>query len=214
MAINKIIVEELSLAYSCEVGDNSGSIWVTSTTGLSAANLRHGCTIHQVSGVGLGVGSAQGIMSGMKAQTKNAWRLVKAIIIDEAFMLGGELFKKLNVIAQVLRGNTTAFGGIQMILVGDLQMTACSNWASVPSIEKVEVGQLFDTPVWNTPVLHFQLFRLTKSHQQGESELFKCLNLISTMVMKSEQDTNGAPSIVAGTARADAVAYLQDFFLL
>lgn len=211
LAINKIIIEELGLAYSCEVGDKSGSIWVTSTTGLSAANLRHGCTIHQVSGVGLGVGSVQDIMNGMKTRTKNAWRVVKAIVIDEAFMLGGELFKKLNVIAQVLRGNTTAFGGIQMILVGDLlQMTACSNWASVPSIEKVEVGQLFDTPVWNE--LNFQLFRLTKSHRQGESELFKCLNLISTMVMKSEQDMNGAPSIVAGTARADAVAYLQDFF--
>lgn len=42
------------------------------------------------------------------------------LIVDEVSMLSGELFDKLEYKAKKVRGNEKPFGGIQLVLVGDL----------------------------------------------------------------------------------------------
>ena len=49
----------------------------------------------------------------------NNWRKTKVLIIDEASMLDGDLFDKLEALARDFRINNFPFGSMQLVLVGD-----------------------------------------------------------------------------------------------
>jgi len=96
-------------------------IGVTSTTGTSALLIK-GTTMHSYLGIGLGQGSALTLLSNVKKNNRafERWKKLNTLIIDEVSMLPFDLFDKLDYIARSIRNPNLPFGGISLILCGDL----------------------------------------------------------------------------------------------
>lgn len=94
---------------------------ITASTGIAASHI-HGMTIHSWSGLGI----ADKIGPEDLARFANIRRLVKryrktdVLVIDEVSMLHGARLDMVNEVAKHLRNDKRPFGGIQVILVGDL----------------------------------------------------------------------------------------------
>jgi ATP-dependent DNA helicase PIF1 len=94
---------------------------VTATTGIAASHI-NGTTLHSWSGLGI-LGALQpqdlkNIVS--KNYIVNRYLQTDILVIDEISMLHGARLNMVNQLAKHIRGNDEAFGGMQIILVGDL----------------------------------------------------------------------------------------------
>jgi len=96
-------------------------IGLTSTTGISALNIS-GSTLHSFLGIGLGEETVEDLYSRiMKYKDKrDLWLKLDILIIDEISMLHPQLFDKLETLARMIRCNKVPFGGIQLVVMGDL----------------------------------------------------------------------------------------------
>lgn len=95
-------------------------IGITATTGI-AAKLLGGKTLHSL--LGLPIGTLDFDKFKQKLRAKNylntRWKKLKVLIIDEISMLSADLFEFIDKVAKYVRRNGSAFGGIQIIAVGD-----------------------------------------------------------------------------------------------
>jgi ATP-dependent DNA helicase PIF1 len=117
-------------------------VHVTALTGCAAVLLGKATTLHAWSGIGLGNTDLLSIIRSVKSNpaAKKRWLAVKTLVIDEVSMLTGELFDKLNNLAKAIRKNQEPFGGIQLILSGDLYQ--------LPPIDK-QKGFVFECEAWD-----------------------------------------------------------------
>lgn len=95
---------------------------VCALTGCAAILLNCGAkTIHSWSGIRLGKGKPQDILSRiMKNRSlSKSWREIQVLVIDEISMMSAKLFELLDYIARGIRRSQRPFGGIQLIVTGD-----------------------------------------------------------------------------------------------
>lgn len=146
------------------VSNMTGDIGVTAMTG-AAAVLINGKTLHSFLGIGLGKECKEILASKIQRSSKllKRWSGLKILIIDEVSMLSKELFDKLDYIAQQIRSDDSAFGGIQIVCCGD--------FLQLPVI-KGEFCFLSDK--WEK--CNFKVMHLTKIIRQNDEEFQKCLN--------------------------------------
>ncbi|CAN0024086.1 unnamed protein product, partial [Ectocarpus sp. 12 AP-2014] len=100
--------------------DQGATTFMTGTTGKAAVGIG-GCTIHSFAGIGLGKDSVEQLVGRVK-RSRNAqkrWAQCKVLVIDEISMMEADLFDKLNLVGQRVKGNGQPFGGIQLVLCGD-----------------------------------------------------------------------------------------------
>ncbi len=94
---------------------------ITASTGIAATHLG-GMTIHAWSG--LGARSALDHYALDKLTTNetvsNRIRRARVLIIDEVSMLSAETLESVEEICRTIRQETSPFGGLQVVLVGDL----------------------------------------------------------------------------------------------
>lgn len=105
---------------------SDGNIGLTATTGISALNIK-GQTLHSFLGIGLAresVNDLQEIIT-KNTQKHKTWITLKTLIIDEVGMLHPDLFDKLEILARKIRKSKAFFGGIQLVLSGDLFQLPC-----------------------------------------------------------------------------------------
>lgn len=97
------------------------SIAITASTGRAAFSIG-GTTLHSFAGVGLGKEDAKTLIGKALYNKKisNRWNITEVLIIDEISMLDADYFDKLNQLGKALRKSSKPFGGIQLILTGDL----------------------------------------------------------------------------------------------
>lgn len=139
-------------------------VWVTASTGLAALALE-GVTIHSAAGLKRGNLNAKDLVREMKAAVKNRWRTVKAIIIEEFSMLSANFLDLLHEVACLMKKCKAAFGGVVIILVGDLaQLAPVPEFHEVfspegPRYKKVTANYAFESRIWQRA--NFQCFRLT-----------------------------------------------------
>jgi ATP-dependent DNA helicase PIF1 len=97
------------------------SIAVTASTGIAATHIG-GTTIHSWSGLGIREHISDYDIQWLKANDKLRKRYngVDVLIIDEVSMLHGTRLDMVNQACKILRENEKPFGGLQVILVGDL----------------------------------------------------------------------------------------------
>jgi ATP-dependent DNA helicase PIF1 len=148
-------------------------VHVTALTGCAAVLLENATTLHAWAGIGLGnsdlVSTIRSVRSNVHA--KKRWLNVKTLVIDEVSMLTGDLFDKLNNLAKALRKNTEPFGGIQLILSGDLYQ--------LPPIDK-DKGFVFECDAWHECMSY--VVTLSRIVRQTDTKWQTILNKLRTGV--------------------------------
>jgi len=122
-------------------------VYVTGSTGISALNAK-GTTLHFFAGIGRGRSAARkdpmimtssgrmrrerqyetdfAARAAMLHKIKNnafalkKWQKCRVLIIDEISMISGELWDDLEWLARMTRESLLPFGGIQLVVVGDM----------------------------------------------------------------------------------------------
>jgi len=93
---------------------------VTASTGIAATHIG-GMTIHSWSGAGARDTLTQYDLDQIVAREATVKRVKKAhvLVIDEISMLDGKLLDMVDVITRTIRQRRDAFGGLQVVFVGD-----------------------------------------------------------------------------------------------
>ena len=167
------------------IGDRS--LKVCATTGVAALNLRDKLattfgqhvdtsTIYRWSGIGLGPKEGQDFADYMRYMrtkgrsfdgTKRRIVGTKTLIIDEVSMLPGRTLEFIDYVCRECRGNTSPFGGIQVVAVGD--------FLQLPPVSKTgKYDWAFLSPVWQE--MGFSNVTLRKVHRQDDPEFISILN--------------------------------------
>lgn len=97
------------------------NVAVTASTGIAATHIG-GVTIHSWSGLGIKDSLSQFDLDKLKKSPKyiKRYNATDILVIDEVSMLHGARLDMVNVVAKTIRQNPAPFGGMQVILVGDL----------------------------------------------------------------------------------------------
>jgi len=154
-----------------EMGKSFG---VCGSTGVSAVNIG-GVTLHSWAGLGLGDGPVSNIVQNIR-NNKPAYgrvRYSKVVCIDEISMISGELFGKLDKVFRMIREKDVPFGGIQLILFGDLLQ-----------LPAVEGGYVFESPSWWPAAIKTHL--LTKVFRQKDVEFSEALGKLRIGLMDQQ----------------------------
>ena len=96
---------------------------LTAMTGCASILLGKGAkTLHSWAGIGLGKETVDVILQKLKKsfKAKKGWQSADTLIIDEISMMTPDLLDKLDLIGKAILRSEKPFGGIQLILVGDM----------------------------------------------------------------------------------------------
>lgn len=147
------------------------TVAVTASTGIAATHIG-GLTIHSWSGTG----TRDTLTAYDLDQISGNERLVKRIkktnvlVIDEISMLDGKLLDMVEIICRTIRGNAEAFGGMQVVCVGD--------FFQLPPIARQ--GEMmryaFESRAWER--LRPLICYLTEQHRQEDELLLSLLTSI------------------------------------
>lgn len=149
-------------------------IAVTASTGIAATHIG-GTTIHSWSGIGIKDKITEGDLEKLAArkELQKRFKGTKVLIIDEVSMLSANFFDNLNLICKFLKENKLPFGGLQVILCGDLFQLPPINRGSK------ELKMVVHSNVWKEmkPVICY----LKEQHRQNHGDtLSLILNNIRT----------------------------------
>lgn len=98
------------------------NVGVTAMTG-SASYLIKGQTLHSFLKIGLGKRDPRVMANRTQTYNEKTWYMLKKLdllIVDEISMLDSELFVKISKYLQNIRDNDLPFGGMQILLCGDM----------------------------------------------------------------------------------------------
>ncbi|WP_459588053.1 ATP-dependent DNA helicase [Corynebacterium camporealensis] len=123
--------------YLDQVGDKN--VLVTAPTGVAALNVE-GFTIHKAFGFRPGMFpediDKRGGQWRPSAQVWDVLKKVDVLVVDEVSMVRADLFDMMDRALKRIRHNQQAFGGVQLILVGDL--------LQLPPVVTQDEQELFD----------------------------------------------------------------------
>lgn len=145
-------------------------VGITASTGIAALHIQ-GMTIHSWSGLGIRDSLSPGELAKLLAKPRLVKRFAKTrvLIIDEVSMLHGQRLEVLDGLARAFKGNDKPFGGMQLVLCGDL--------CQLPPVTRGgEPDFVFNANVW--PALDLKVCYLDEQHRQGGGELLEILNAI------------------------------------
>ena len=157
---------------------------ITASTGIAATHLG-GMTIHSWSGIGIKRYLDRYELDKIASTEYLAKRIrrAKVLIIDEVSMLSPEMLDMVDAVCRNVRQNADAFGGLQVIFVGD--------FFQLPPIVRAEISQnpqaslldaastarfAYDAGAWHRakPVICY----LHEQHRQNDSSFLGILSAI------------------------------------
>ncbi|TMW55246.1 hypothetical protein Poli38472_013137 [Pythium oligandrum] len=133
-----------------------------------AASLIGGRTLHSYLGIGLAQGTPDEwvmclrVNSSMRPKLE-ALKAVQVILVDEVSMVSAEFLDKISTYLQLLRHNYRPFGGVQMILIGDL--------CQLPPVKE---SFIFRSKEYKRG--YFHPFQFTRCFRQNNREFVALLN--------------------------------------
>ena len=146
-------------------------IAITASTGIAASHI-NGMTVHSWSGLGIAERMSDDELESLtwKPYIREKYIRCDILIIDEISMLHGAYLDMVERACQFARGNTLPFGGLQVILVGDL-------FQLPPVTREGEPDYAHQSEAWLRAEL--QVCYLTEQHRQGADD--KLLGLLRAM---------------------------------
>lgn len=160
--------------------DGTPIVLITAPTGVAAQNI-DGFTIHKSFGFRPGMYPDAIEQRGQwnpSADVQRTLRAIDTLVIDEISMVRADLFDMIDCALRKIRANSQPFGGVQLILVGDLLQLP-------PVIEdrerdlyfaRWETPYFFSSKVYNN--LALEKITLTKIWRQTDSEFLEILNQV------------------------------------
>jgi ATP-dependent DNA helicase PIF1 len=144
---------------------------ITASTGVAATHI-HGLTIHAWSGIGITDNFSPYEIDRIASKEPVAKRIQKTsvLIIDEISMLSGTLLDAVDAVCRQVRGIDLAFGGIQVVVVGD--------FFQLPPVagRGRQVPFAFESAAWKS--LHLVTCYLTEQHRQDDGQFLSLLSAI------------------------------------
>lgn len=158
-------------AYIKYLHEHDVTVAITASTGIAATHMQ-GTTIHAWSGIGIRDSLTDWDIDQME-EKKYLWDhydKVRVLIIDEVSMLSGDFLDMLDRVCKSFKRNEKPFGGIQIVLCGDL--------FQLPPIGKGDSGSnmVVDSNAWRT--MGLVVCYLTEQHRQDDREFLDILNAI------------------------------------
>lgn len=158
------------------VANSSKNVVVLAPTGVAALNVS-GQTIHSFFKFSWETQDPTKLTVGYKL--KELLRHVDTIVIDEVSMVRADLMEAINKKLQLARDNDEPFGGVQMVLFGDLYQLP-------PVVTDGELQRFFDHNYggiyfFNSPTLQkldYEKFELNKIYRQKDKKFIELLNQI------------------------------------
>ncbi len=156
---------------------------ITASTGIAATHIG-GMTIHSWSGIGIRNYLDKRELDKISSTEYLAKRIrrAKVLVIDEVSMLGPDTFSVVEAVCRSIRQNNDAFGGLQVILVGDFfqlppivkNTTDRDDQAELFATPKARFA--YDSPAWkrSNPMVCY----LTEQHRQDDSRFLDLLSAI------------------------------------
>lgn len=151
-------------------------VGITASTGIAATHL-NGMTIHSWSGVGIKDKLTDFDIKKLKEKSQLTKRLneTRVLIIDEVSMMHGNLLNMVDQICRELKDKEKAFGGLQVVLCGDLyQLPPVTRYE--PGEERGPVDFPYGSDAWKKANL--KICYLSEQHRSGDDELVQVLNAI------------------------------------
>lgn len=145
---------------------------VCAMTGCAALLLGNQTrTIHSWSGIRLGRGSVDTVARYLCRDRRAAWKTTDILVVDEVSMMSRKIFELLDALGQHVRRNSSPFGGIQLVFVGDFYQLPPVGDASDPLTRQF----CFESETWfSTFPIHHHI-ELTEIFRQQDAEYKKIL---------------------------------------
>ncbi|MCB9803189.1 AAA family ATPase [Candidatus Nomurabacteria bacterium] len=144
---------------------------VTASTGIAATHL-NGLTIHSWSGIGIRDALSKAEIKSLleKAYLKKHFAKTDVLIIDEVSMLPPNLLDLVNKVCKAFKENEKPFGGMQVILSGDL--------FQLPPInrDKATTKYFTDSKAWEE--MEAYVCHLSEQYRHDDDQLSDVLNAI------------------------------------
>lgn len=147
------------------------TVAVTASTGIAATHLG-GLTIHSWSGIGTRDTLSRYDLDQIATREKLVRRIKKThvLIMDEVSMLDGKLLDMVDVICRTIKKSSEAFGGMQVVCVGDFfQLPPIARGGDV-------TRYAFESRAWEN--LRPLICYLTEQHRQEDELLLSLLSSI------------------------------------
>lgn len=149
---------------------------VVAPTGVAALNVG-GQTIHSLFKLAPELQDLKNLRVDYK--TKELLRHIDTVVIDEISMVRADLMEAINVKLQLARGNDLPFGGVQVLMFGDLYQLP-------PVVSDGQLHRYFDHNYggiyfFNAPVYkktQLRIFELNQIFRQKDEEFKKLLNAV------------------------------------
>jgi len=148
------------------------NVAVTASTGIAATHIG-GTTIHSWSGLGIKDVLSEYDLSKLTSSNKliKRYNATDVLVIDEVSMLHGFRLDMVNALAKALRRSDKPFGGMQVVLVGDLfQLPPVTRGAAAADF-------VYMSAAWAE--LNLVICYLTEQHRQNSGD--SLLNLLGAM---------------------------------
>ena len=155
---------------------NKKTLAVLAPTGIAALNVG-GQTIHSFFGFAPYI---EDFTSIKKVAKFKMFQALELLIIDEVSMIRADLFDRMNIFLQKNRKSNLPFGGVQILLFGDLlQLPPVVTQEDAIVLKKMgyESPYFFEAKVFNQG-FHMQMIELTNVFRQKERAFIKLLDRI------------------------------------
>ena len=150
---------------------------ITASTGIAATHVG-GMTVHAWSGIGIKRFLTEYDLDALSSRESLVRRAVsaKVLIIDEISMLDGVVLGLVDKALRSLRRNEEAFGGLQIVFVGDFFQLPPIPEKGAPGAIKPIPQFAFLSPVWKVanPLVAY----LTEQHRQDDETFLSALTMI------------------------------------
>ena len=158
--------------------ENNIAVGVTASTGIAATHM-NGMTIHSWAGLGIKEVLPEDIERLLtKAPLRKRITETKVLIIDEISMLDGHGLDAVDAIARAFKDKDKPFGGLQVVLSGDL-------FQLPPVTRDGQPFFVFQSNAWRN--MNLKICYLEEQHRQDDSNL---LNILSAIRSNTVDDTH------------------------